>query len=114
MNLPNQLLSPESMRMIALTLLQFLWQGAALAALAYAGMAFCRSAGWRYAMGVAALVLMAVAPAVTLLTLTQQERGGTSAVSSNVRAVDLQAAKTVAPDGFAERTRIPVSHGVPS
>ena len=114
MNLPNQLLSPESMRMIALTLLQFLWQGAALAALAYAGMAFCRSAGWRYAMGVAALVLMAVAPAVTLLTLTQQERGGTSAVSSNVRAVDLQAAKTVAPDGFAERTSIPVSHGVPS
>ncbi|HEY2119308.1 MAG TPA: M56 family metallopeptidase [Candidatus Acidoferrum sp.] len=67
-----QLLSPEVMRLIALTLLHFLWQGTALAALGYAGMAMCRTAQTRYAVGIAMVILMAIAPAITYFTLSQE------------------------------------------
>jgi beta-lactamase regulating signal transducer with metallopeptidase domain len=67
-----QLLSPEVMHLIALTLLHFLWQGTALAALAYAGMAICRTAQTRYAVGIATVILMAIAPAITYFTLSQE------------------------------------------
>ena len=62
MSFLSQLLSPAVMRFMALTLLHFLWQGTALAALTYAGMAFCRSAASRYAFGLALLAAMAAAP----------------------------------------------------
>jgi beta-lactamase regulating signal transducer with metallopeptidase domain len=67
-----QLLSPEVMRLIALTLLHFLWQGTALAALAYVGMAICRTAQTRYAVGIAMVILMGIAPTVTYFTLSQE------------------------------------------
>ncbi len=72
MNLLSHLLSPEVMRLMALTLLHFLWQGAALAAAAYAGMMVCRSASTRYIVAVAMLGIMAAAPAITFVTLLEQ------------------------------------------
>jgi beta-lactamase regulating signal transducer with metallopeptidase domain len=65
-------LSPDVTRVIALAILHFLWQGAALAALASVAMALCRSAAMRYAIGVGVLALMFVAPGVTFFLLRQQ------------------------------------------
>ena len=65
-------LSPVTLRLLALALLHFLWQGAALAALAYVVMGLCRSASARYAVGVATLVLMFLAPIASLLILRAQ------------------------------------------
>lgn len=73
MNFLAHLLSPEVMRSIALTLLHFLWQGTALAALAYTGMAICRTAQSRYAVGVTMVLFMAVAPAVTYFAVHEAE-----------------------------------------
>jgi beta-lactamase regulating signal transducer with metallopeptidase domain len=116
MNFLAHLLSPTAMRLIALTLLHFLWQGAALAALAYAGMAFCRSASSRYAIAVAMLVLMAVAPGLTVLTLFDQERG--SAPANSFHVADLQmpisAALSSGPANFVPQSSAPTPDGVPS
>jgi beta-lactamase regulating signal transducer with metallopeptidase domain len=69
MNLLAHLLSPETMRLIALALLHFLWQGTALAALAFVLMMACRKASTRYVVAVATLVLMIVAPLGTFFVL---------------------------------------------
>lgn len=65
-------LSPETLRLLAQTLLHFLWQGAALAALAYVVMGLCRSASARYAAGVGTIFLMLVAPLGTFALLRAQ------------------------------------------
>jgi len=88
MNLLAHLLSPETMRIVALTLLHFLWQGAALAALAYVGMSLCRSASARYAFSVAILVSMLAAPVATFLVLNAQVQAGPPA-NSNAPALAL-------------------------
>ncbi|HEY1270398.1 MAG TPA: M56 family metallopeptidase [Terriglobales bacterium] len=62
-------LSPQVIRPLGLALLHFLWQGLALAAVAAAGMALCRRASARYAIGVAVLALMVAAPLVTFFML---------------------------------------------
>ena len=62
-------LSPEVMRLIGLALLHFLWQGLALAALAYVGISVARSAALRYAIGVYVLALMFAAPPITYFAL---------------------------------------------
>jgi beta-lactamase regulating signal transducer with metallopeptidase domain len=62
-------LSPEVMRLIGLALLHFLWQGLALAALAGMAMSVFRGASSRYAIGVAALLLMVAAPPMTYFAL---------------------------------------------
>lgn len=64
-----QWIAPETIRLVALALLHFLWQGAALAALAYLAMSLCRSASARYMAGVSALTLMLVAPVATFFAL---------------------------------------------
>jgi len=74
-------LSPVTLRLLALSLVHFLWQGAALAALAYVVMALCRSAIARYAVGVAALTLMIAAPLGTFLVFRAH------AQSANWRAI---------------------------
>jgi beta-lactamase regulating signal transducer with metallopeptidase domain len=68
-------LSPEVMRLVGLALLHFLWQGLALAALAYVAMSAFRSAASRYAIGVVTLALMAAAPPMTYLTLRHTAQG---------------------------------------
>ncbi len=74
MNLPFDWLSPSTLRCLALSLLHFLWQGTALAALAYVAMSLCRSTATRYAAGVAVLMLMLAAPVGTFFLLHSQEQ----------------------------------------
>ena len=57
-------LSPAVMQSLGWTLLHFLWQGTALAALAAAAMSFYRASA-RYVLAVGALVLMLLAPLAT-------------------------------------------------
>jgi bla regulator protein blaR1 len=84
-------LSPVTLRLLALALLHFLWQGAALAALAYLAMALCRSAAARYAVGVGTLTLMLAAPVASFLILRAQNESGatleTTAQTLTVAAV---------------------------
>jgi beta-lactamase regulating signal transducer with metallopeptidase domain len=69
-------LSPTLMRALAWTLLHFLWQGAALAALAATAMAFCTRASARYAVALSVLVLMLAAPVATLVVFNQIQSNG--------------------------------------
>src|SRR5216684_4250113 len=62
-------ISPELMPVLGWTLLHFIWQGAALAALFAVAMAACRSAAARYALSVGALTLMMVSPVITFVWL---------------------------------------------
>jgi len=66
-----EFLSPDLLRPLGLTLLHFIWQGGALAALAALAMALTKSASARYALGIAALLAMVAAPIVTLIVLQQ-------------------------------------------
>lgn len=63
-------ISPDVLRTLGWSLVHFLWQGAAIAALAAAAMAMCRSAAARYAIAVGALLLMLAAPVVTFAILS--------------------------------------------
>lgn len=63
--------TPDVLRALGLSLLHFLWQGAALATLATAALAISRRAATRYAIAVVALVLMVAAPVVTYSVLRQ-------------------------------------------
>jgi bla regulator protein blaR1 len=65
-------ISPELMRTLGWTLLHFIWQGAALAALFAVAMAACRSAAARYALAVGALVLMMASPMITFFWLHRE------------------------------------------
>jgi beta-lactamase regulating signal transducer with metallopeptidase domain len=64
--------TPETVRLIGLTLLHFLWQGIAIAAAAFAGMTVMRRASAKYLVAVVMLALMVGAPAVTLLVLSER------------------------------------------
>ena len=75
-------ISPEVLRTLGWTLLHFVWQGAAVAALFAAASAVCRSASARYALAVGALVLMVAAPIATFAWLY---RGTTPAVRSGAQ-----------------------------
>ena len=66
-------LAPDLMRLLGLALLHFLWQGLALAALAYTVMALFRSASIRYLAAVGTLVMMFAAPVITFLVLQHQQ-----------------------------------------
>ena len=76
-------LSPEAFGLLAQALLHFLWQGAALAALAYVAMALFRSASTRYAIGVGTLLLMFVAPVGTFFVLRAQNDGTARRISAD-------------------------------
>jgi beta-lactamase regulating signal transducer with metallopeptidase domain len=62
-------ISTDVMRTLGWALVRFVWQGIAIAALASAAMAMCRSAAARYALGVGSLVLMLAAPVATFTVL---------------------------------------------
>ena len=63
-------LSPSAMHSLGWTLLHFLWQGTAVAALAAVLMTLCRRASTRYALAVGALALMLAAPVATFFFLS--------------------------------------------
>ncbi len=65
-------LTPELTRTAAMTILHFVWQGAALAAVAAVAMALFRSASARYNIAVTLLVCMVAAPAITFYVLHQE------------------------------------------
>jgi len=89
-------LSPSAMQSLGWALLHFLWQGTALAAVAAAAMALCRRASARYLLGLAALVLMLLAPLATLF-YSQQHSG----VADTAKSSPLAAACPTARDGDA-------------
>jgi len=63
-------LSPSAMHSLGCTLLHFLWQGTAVAALAGVVMTLCRRASTRYVLAVGALALMLAAPVATFFFLS--------------------------------------------
>jgi beta-lactamase regulating signal transducer with metallopeptidase domain len=73
------------MHAVAWTLLHFLWQGVALAALAAAATAFCSRASARYAIALSALMLMLAAPVVTLVVFSQNQSNDDLASADNGR-----------------------------
>jgi bla regulator protein blaR1 len=75
--------SPATLHVLALTLLHFLWQGAALAAVAYSVMSLCRSASGRYAVGVVTLVLMLAAPVASFVVLRAQNENSAAVLASD-------------------------------
>ncbi len=66
-------LTPELTRTAAMTILHFVWQGAALAAIAAVAMALFRSASARYNIAVVLLVCMVAVPAFTFYVLHQEQ-----------------------------------------
>jgi beta-lactamase regulating signal transducer with metallopeptidase domain len=85
-NLLTSWLSPSLMHAVAWTLLHFLWQGAAVAALAAAAMALCSRASARYAIALSALVLMLAAPLATLVVFSQSQSNADLASADNGRS----------------------------
>ncbi|HXR33085.1 MAG TPA: M56 family metallopeptidase [Verrucomicrobiae bacterium] len=67
-----QWISPDLLRPLGLALLHFLWQGAALAALAALALTVARTASTRYLFCVVILAAMVAAPVVTFLILRNQ------------------------------------------
>lgn len=67
----NLQFSPELVRMLGWTLLHFVWQGAAVAALLSITMAFVRSASLRYSAAVLALLVMLALPIGTFFVLRE-------------------------------------------
>ena len=63
--------SLQTLHALGWTLLHFVWQGAALAALLAAALMVSRNANVRYALGLATLVLMMAAPAITFVWLNR-------------------------------------------
>jgi len=66
-------ISPELLLALGWTLLHFVWQGAALAALFAVANTVSRQATTRYALAVITLVLMMAAPVITFTALTRQK-----------------------------------------
>jgi len=64
--------TPETVRLIGLTLLHFLWQGIAIAAAAFTCMTVVRRASAKYLVAVVMLALMEATPAVTFLLLSER------------------------------------------
>jgi beta-lactamase regulating signal transducer with metallopeptidase domain len=88
-------LSPSMLHSLGWTLLHFLWQGAAIAALAAVLMSLCRQASSRYILAVGALVLMLAAPIATFFFLTSSSDA--TVVETSIPAADqpLRAPKVV-------------------
>lgn len=61
------------------TLVHFLWEGAAIALLLFVALAWTRRASLRYALGLAAMLLMSVAPVVTFFVLRSKPLPQTAA-----------------------------------
>ena len=72
MTLLTDWISPALLRTLALSLLHFVWQGVAIAALAYVALSVCRNASTRYAIAVAAMIAMLISPVASFLVLHTQ------------------------------------------
>jgi beta-lactamase regulating signal transducer with metallopeptidase domain len=63
----------ETMRLVGMALLHFLWQGVAIAAAAFVAMSLARRAAAKYVVAVAMLAVMVAAPALTFFLLAQRQ-----------------------------------------
>jgi beta-lactamase regulating signal transducer with metallopeptidase domain len=70
---PAQWISSELLPPLGMALLHFLWQGAALAALAAFALTLARSASARYVVGIIFLAAMVSAPAITFFVVRGQQ-----------------------------------------
>ncbi|MEQ1474460.1 MAG: M56 family metallopeptidase, partial [Candidatus Acidiferrum sp.] len=92
----------ETMRLVGIALLHFLWQGVAIAAAAFVAMSVVRRASAKYLVAVAMLAVMLAAPVLTFFVLAQRhESERPMAVSANglvaPRAGSLVAADPASP-----------------
>src|SRR6266850_1175464 len=94
-------LSPTAMHSLGWTLVHFLWQGTALAALAAATMALCRRASARYVIGVSVLMLMLAAPVTTWFLLNHP--GSIAAEKAFPLVGGVQSARTLTVTPAAKR-----------
>ena len=85
-------ISPELLQALGWTLLHFVWQGAALAALFAVANSMCRRTATRYALAVITLTLMTAAPVVTFTGLSRQKG---PAVSYGAQGASASAVKPV-------------------
>ena len=90
------LLSWMPLNELGWTLMHFLWQGILLAALLHILLPLCRSAVARHNCALLTLVLMALAPAATFLSLHAANSGGT-ALAQNAAATSLFSTPAAAP-----------------
>jgi len=104
-------LSPSVMHSLGWTLLHFLWQGTAVAALAAVLMALCRRASARYALAVGSLVLMLAAPVATFFVLTSSGKspGRRAPATSSPVAESQRATSNVAVRASSGFSRFPPS-----
>ena len=97
-------ISPALLQALGWTLLHFVWQGAALAAIFAVANTICRQATTRYALAVITLVLMMAAPTITFTELTQQKD---PAVRYGAQGASASAAKPVQGVSVAARPSAP-------
>lgn len=97
-------LSPHAMHALGWSLLHFLWQGTALAALAAVLMALFPRSSARYVIGVSVLVLMSIAPLVTLAYLQQNDPPSNGRSSSPLVSAAWPLAKFSSPSTIAAPT----------
>ncbi len=76
-------ISPEMMQSLGWTLLHFLWQGTALAAIAACAIAVVRRPATRYVIGICALAAMLLAPAATFAFYVQRHESPVEFVKSS-------------------------------
>lgn len=105
MTTPAHGISPELLQALGWTLVHFIWQGAALAALFAVANTACRRATTRYALAVITLVLMMAAPVITFTSLTQQKD---PAVSYGAQRASASAVKPVQGVSVKARPSAPV------
>jgi beta-lactamase regulating signal transducer with metallopeptidase domain len=78
------LVNAETIRLVGMALMHFLWQGVAIAAAGFVGMSLVRRASAKYVVGVAMLAVMVAAPAITYFVLAERhEPSRTVAVAVN-------------------------------
>jgi beta-lactamase regulating signal transducer with metallopeptidase domain len=88
-------LSPSVLHSLGWTLLHFLWQGTAIAALAAVLMSLCRQASARYILAVGALILMLAAPVTTFFFLASSSDEASMATSVLAAERPLSTAKAM-------------------
>ncbi|HTT33154.1 MAG TPA: M56 family metallopeptidase [Methylomirabilota bacterium] len=104
-------ISPELLQALGWTLLHFVWQGAALAALFALTNTLCRRATARYALAVMTLILMMAAP---LITFTAMLRQTGPAVTFGARGASTSAVKPVQGVSVTARLSAPVPEALAS
>jgi beta-lactamase regulating signal transducer with metallopeptidase domain len=73
---PASWVTPSTVQIFGWTLVHFLWEGVALAAILYVALAFCRTALARYSAALGTLVLMACSPIATFVFLDHHADSG--------------------------------------